>query len=236
VADLTARRSGLILIVGPTGCGKSTLLASLIDRINRGAARHIVTLEDPVEYVHVSMRSLVAQSEVGRDVASFAEGIRGMLRADPDVIAIGELRDSETMQVALAAAETGHLVLASMHTADAAQAVERIVDAFPSHGRDGVRIQVAQTLSAVAALRLVRRAHGTGRRAVVELLIGTDAVRNLIREGKTHQLRSAMQTGRAAGMHTLEMHLAELLERGEIRLEDALSAASRPADLEASAR
>jgi twitching motility protein PilT len=231
VEQLALRKAGLILVVGPTGSGKTTLLAAMIDGLNRSHSRHIVTLEDPIEYVHRDDRCVIAQCEVGSDSTDLAEVIRSILRADPDVIVIGELRDPEAMRSALIAAETGHLVLASLHTVDAPGALERLIDAFPVDGREQIRIQVAQTLSAVLALRLVPRARGKGRRVAAEILVATDAVRNLIREGKTHQLRSVMQTGRSSGMQTLEMHLAALVERGEITDEAALAAAQRPADL-----
>jgi twitching motility protein PilT len=231
VEQLALRKAGLILVVGPTGSGKTTLLAAMIDALNRSHPRHIVTLEDPIEYEHHDDRCVIAQCEVGTDSTDLAKAIRSILRADPDVIVIGELRDPEAMRSALGAAETGHLVLASLHTVDAPGALERLIDAFPADGREQIRIQVAQTLSAVIALRLVARARGKGRRAAAEILVATDAVRNLIREGKTHQLRSVMQTGRASGMQTLEMHLVSLVERGEITADAALCAAQRPADL-----
>ena len=231
IEQLALRKNGLILVVGPTGSGKTTLLAAMIGALNRSHHRHVVTLEDPIEYVHIDDRCVIAQCEIGTDAADLAEAIRAILRADPDVIVIGELRDPEAMRSALGSAETGHLVLASLHTVDAPGALERLIDAFPVDGREQIRIQVAQTLAAVIALRLVPRARGKGRRAAAEILIATDAVRNLIREGKTHQLRSMMQTGRSSGMQTLEMHLAALVERGEITAEAALAAAERVGDL-----
>jgi len=231
VEHLALRKTGLILVVGPTGSGKTTLLAAMVNALNVGHRRHIVTLEDPIEYVHRDSQCVVAQCEIGADSADLADTIRSMLRADPDVIVIGELRDPNAMRNALGAAETGHLVLASLHTVDAPGALERLIDAFPADGREQIRIQVAQTLAAVIALRLVPRSSGKGRRVAAEILIATDAIRNLVREGKTHQLRSMMQTGRAYGMQTLEMHLAALVERGEITAAAALATAERPGDL-----
>lgn len=221
IERLALRRNGLVLVVGPTGSGKTTLLASMIDLLNRAHPRHIVTFEEPIEYRHCSDRCVIAQCEISRDGGDLAGAICGVLRADPDVIVIGELRDVASIRNALGAAETGHLVFASLHTIGAAQALERIIDAFPVDGREHIRIQVAQTLAGVIALRLVTRARGVGRRAATEILVASDAVRNLIREGKIHQLQSAMQTGRASGMQTLEMHLAVLVERGEITREIA---------------
>ncbi|HTX03747.1 MAG TPA: PilT/PilU family type 4a pilus ATPase [Candidatus Acidoferrales bacterium] len=231
VEQFALRKAGLILVVGPTGSGKTTLLASMIDTLNRSHPRHVVTLEDPIEYAHRDDRCVIAQCEIGAGSTDLSEAIQSILRADPDVIVIGELRDPEAMRSALGAAETGHLVLASLHTVDAPGALERLIDAFPVDGREQIRIQVAQTLAAVMALRLVPRARAKGRRAAAEILVATDAVRNLIREGKTHQLRSLMQTGRASGMQTLEMHLVTLVERGEITAQAALAAAQHPADL-----
>lgn len=222
IEKLALRGSGLVLVVGPTGSGKTTLLASMIDLLNRAHPRHIVTFEDPVEYRHVGDRCVIAQREV-RSGNDLAIAISSALRADPDVIMIGELRDAESMRSALGAAETGHLVFSSVHTGGAPGALERIVDAFPVHGRDQIRIQLAQSLAGVVALRLVQRARGRGRRAASEILVASDAVRNLIREGKIHQLQSAMQTGRAFGMQTLETHLWTLVERGEITKNVALA-------------
>ena len=225
------RRAGLALFVGPTGSGKSTALAALIDRINRTDARHIVTVEDPVEYRHAPLRSSIAHRELGTDFSDYASAIRSALRANPDVIAIGELRDLATMRAALSAAETGHLVLSTLHTSDAASGVDRIVDAFEASARHEARAILAQTLIGIASLRLIPRERVAGRRAAVEILIATDAVRALIREGKTHQLRNAIVTGRNAGMQTLEAHLSDLVARGDVALEDARAAGDRPDDV-----
>ena len=224
VATFAQRPAGLVLFTGPTGSGKTTALAALVDRINRMADRNIVTVEDPVEYVHVPARSFVTHCEIGRDVCDYAEALRGFLRADPDVIVVGEMRDRATMAAALTAAETGHLVFATLHTNDAAQTVDRIVDAFPADAHAQIRSQLASVLAGIVALRLIARHDGAGRRAAAEILVGTDAVRALIREGKTHQLRNTIVTGRAAGMQTLETHLSELVVRGEIALADAHAA------------
>jgi len=231
VATFAHHPAGLVLFTGPTGSGKTTALAALIDRINRTSERNVVTVEDPVEYVHVAARSLVTHCEIGRDVDDYAEAVRGFLRADPDVILIGEMRDRETMAAALTAAETGHLVFATLHTNDAAQTVDRIVDAFPADAHAQIRTQFAAVLTGIVALRLVPRHDRAGRRAAAEILIGTDAVRALIREGKTHQLRNTIVTGRAAGMQTLEAHLSELVVRGEITLADARAATNRRAEV-----
>lgn len=233
VAALAERPAGLVLFAGPTGSGKTTALAALVDRVNRTADRNVVTVEDPVEYVHAPLRSLITHRELGRDVSDYAGALRAVLRADPDVVVIGEMRDRATMAAALAAAETGHLVLATVHTNDAAQTVDRIVDAFPPEAHAQVRTQLAAVLAGIVVLRLVRRRDGRGRRAAAEVLVGTDAVRALVREGKTHQLRNAIVTGRAAGMQTLETHLAELVVRGEVSLADARAASSRPEEIRA---
>ncbi len=225
------RPAGLVLFTGPTGSGKTTALAALVDRINRCSERNVVTVEDPVEYVHAPARSLVTHCEIGRDVADYAEALRGFLRADPDVILVGEMRDRATMGAALTAAETGHLVLATLHTNDAAQTVDRIVDAFPADAHVQVRSQLASVLVAIVALRLLPRRGEPGRRAAAEIMVGTDAVRALIREGKTHQLRNTIVTGRAAGMQTLEGHLSELVTRGEVSLVDAQAVTTRPSEV-----
>lgn len=216
VHELTAQRHGLVLFTGPTGSGKTTALAAFADSVNRHHAKHIVTLEDPIEYDHCPIRSVVSQRQVGNDVATFAEAIYAALRSDPDVLIIGEMRDASAMQAALMAAETGHLVCATLHTGDASRTVDRILAAFSGEMQHQIRIQLSQTLLAVICLRLVPRAHGPGRRSASEVLLASDAVRNLIRDGKTHQLQNIVATSRLAGMRTLEAHLSELAAAGEI--------------------
>jgi twitching motility protein PilT len=236
IASFAAAPLGLVLFTGPTGSGKTTALAALIDTINRTRERTIVTIEDPLEYLHAPIRSLIAHCEVGRDVSDFAEALRGALRADPDVILVGEMRDRETIAAALTAAETGHLVFSTLHTNDAAQTIDRVVDVFPSEAQQQVRAQLASVLRATVALRLLPRAGGPGRRAAAEVLTATEGVRAMIREGKTHQLRNAIVTGRAAGMQTLEAHLSDLVGRGEISLEAAQAVSSRPLEIAPPAR
>jgi twitching motility protein PilT len=231
VGALAARNNGLIVFTGPTGSGKTTALAALIDRINRTTERVIATVEDPVEYVHQPMRSVIAHCEIGSDVGDYAAAIHGFMRADPDVVLVGEMRERTTMEAVLSAAETGHLVVSTLHTTDAAQTIDRIIDAFSSDAQSQTRTQLAATLLAVVSLRLVPLRGGDGRIAASEILIGTDAVRSMIREGKTHQLRNAMTTGRAAGMRTLETSLSDLVVRGTISLETARAAANRPAEV-----
>lgn len=201
VTQLLQLEEGLILITGATGSGKSTTLAALVDSLNREQARHIITLEDPIEFVHHSQRSLIQQREVGAHTVSFQQGLKAALREDPDVILLGELRDSETIRLALTAAETGHLVLATLHTRGATQAVDRLVDVFPAEEKNLVRTQLAGSLKAVLAQRLVPAKNG-GRIGLFEVLVATPAVTNLIREGKMHQLPGVLQTGAQSGMQT----------------------------------
>ena len=215
VARFAQLPRGLVLVTGPTGSGKSTTLAALIDLVNRTRADHIVTVEDPIEFIHRHQKSLVNQREVGHDTHSFAAALKHVLRQDPDVILIGELRDLETISVALTAAETGHLVFATLHTQDAAQTIDRIIDVFPPYQQGQVRAQLAATLQGVICQTLVARIGG-GRVVATEVLIATSAVANLIREGKTYQIASSMQAGRALGMHTMDQHLAELVIAGLI--------------------
>ncbi|MBE3555427.1 MAG: PilT/PilU family type 4a pilus ATPase, partial [Thermicanus sp.] len=209
--EVAEKPHGLFLVTGPTGSGKSTTLAAMINYINETQAKHIVTLEDPIEYLHPHKRSIVDQREIGNDTMSFASGLRASLRQDPDVILVGEMRDLETISTAITAAETGHLVLATLHTNDAAQTVDRIIDVFPAEQQGQIRLQVAEVLIGILSIRLLPLAKGKGRVAATEILINTPAAANLIRQNKSHQLRSLMQTGRALGMHTMEMHIRELL-------------------------
>lgn len=216
VADFAGLPRGLVLVTGPTGSGKSTTLAALIDLVNANRSDHIVTVEDPIEFMHTHKRSIVNQREVGHDTHSFANALKHVLRQDPDVILIGELRDLETISVALTAAETGHLVFATLHTQDAPQTIDRVIDVFPPHQQDQVRAQLAATLQGVVCQTLVRRANGRGRAVATEVLKMTPAIANLIREGKTYQIASMMQAGRDLGMHTMDQQLADLVNRGVI--------------------
>lgn len=216
---------GLVLVTGPTGSGKSTTLAALIDLVNSTRADHIVTVEDPIEFMHTHKKSIVNQREVGHDTHSFNNALKHVLRQDPDVILIGELRDLETISVALTAAETGHLVFATLHTQDAPQTIDRVIDVFPPHQQDQVRAQLAGTLQGVVCQTLVKRASGKGRVVATEVLMMTPAIANLIREGKTYQIASAMQAGRGDGMHTMDQHLAELVNSGVITHKAALDKA-----------
>ena len=213
---VTELSQGLVLIVGPTGSGKTTTLAALVQRINATRAVHIVTLEDPIEYEYPAGQSLIHQREIGRDTTSFARGLRAALREDPDVILVGELRDSETMAIALTAAETGHLVLATLHTQDVTSSVNRIVDGLQQN-QQLVRSQLAESLAVVASQRLLARADGQGRVAAYEVLVATDAVRHLIREGQVHQLQSYLQTGARNGMVTMEESMKSLRRTGIIK-------------------
>jgi twitching motility protein PilT len=225
IARFATLARGLVLVTGPTGSGKSTTLAALVDLVNRTRADHIMTVEDPIEFLHGNHKSLVNQREVGNDTHSFAAALKHVLRQDPDVILIGELRDLETISVALTAAETGHLVFATLHTQDAAQTIDRIIDVFPPHQQGQVRSQLAATLQGVVCQTLVKKASGRGRVVATEVLIATPAVANLIREGKTYQIASAMQAGGDLGMHTMDRHLADLVNAGIITQRAALDKA-----------
>ena len=222
---------GLVLLTGPTGSGKSTTLASILNRINETRSVHILTIEDPIEYVHNHKVAAVTQREVGLDSPSFERALRSALREDPDVMLLGEMRDPESIQVALTMAETGHLVFATLHTNDAAQAVDRIIDVFPDWRQDQVRVQLAASLGAIIAQRLLPRIGG-GRVAAFEVLVANHPVRNLIREGKSNQLLNVMATSLGEGMQPLEVSLATLITQGVITHEDALEVSVHPKDLD----
>lgn len=225
---LARKPRGLVLVTGPTGSGKSTTLAAMIDLVNHERAGHIITLEDPIEYLHRHGKCIINQREVNADTKSFALALRAALREDPDVILVGELRDIETMATAITAAETGHLVLATLHTGDAAQTIDRIIDTFPPYQQQQVRIQLSLTLQGVIAQQLLPRADGPGRVAALEILTATPAVRNVIRDGKTHQIASIIQTGGKHGMQTMDTALRDLCRGGMVTYEEALSRASDP--------
>ncbi|HWR40271.1 MAG TPA: PilT/PilU family type 4a pilus ATPase, partial [Patescibacteria group bacterium] len=222
VARMSRLRRGLVLVTGPSGSGKSTTLAAMVEQINRERNCHIITLEDPVEFLHRHRRAVIHQREIPGDAASFAAGLRGALRQDPDVIMVGEMRDRDTTAIALTAAETGHLVLSTLHTASAGGAVERMVDQFPADQQQQIRVQLAGVLQGVIAQQLIPR-NGGGQVAALEILIATPAVRNLIREGNTHQLLSMIQTGSKFGMTTMDDALEALCRQQSIRREDVVS-------------
>ena len=219
---LALKRRGLVLVTGPTGCGKSTTLAAMIGYLNERERRHVVTIEDPIEYEHQNKRCLISQRELGPDTKSFAGALKHALRQDPDVILVGEMRDLATISAALTAAETGHLVLATLHTPNAPQTIDRIIDVFPPHQQQQVRAQLAMALEAVLCQTLVPRSGRPGRVPAVEIMVATSAIRNLIREGKTHQLLNVIQTGTQFGMCTLDQALVVLYRGGEIGLDAAL--------------
>jgi twitching motility protein PilT len=221
VAEFTDLSRGIVLVTGATGSGKSTTLASMIDIINRGRAVHVVTVEDPIEFMHSHKRAIVNQREVGADTTSFAQALRHSLRQDPDVILVGEMRDLETMATALTAAETGHLVLATLHTQDAPGSIERIIDVFPPHQQQQIRVQLAESLAGVVTQQLMPTVDGRGRVPAVEVMVAIPAIRNLIREGKVHQIRSAMQAGGRHGMQTMDKSLATLVRTGKVDLKVA---------------
>ncbi len=221
LADLSRKEKGLVLVTGPTGSGKSTTLAGMIDLINSEYEGHILTVEDPIEFVHRSKKCLVNQREVGPHTQSFNNALRAALREDPDIILVGEMRDLETIQLALTAAETGHLVFGTLHTSSAPKTVDRIIDVFPPNQQAQVRAMFAESIQAIITQTLCKKVGG-GRAAALEILIGTTAVRNLIREGKIHQIPSVMQTSQNVGMQTLEMHLKELVARNLISRETAI--------------
>ena len=230
--ELADKPRGMILVTGPTGSGKSTTLASMIDYINENRPEHIITIEDPVEYVYDRKMALIHQREVGRDVTNFASALRSALREDPDIILVGEMRDYETISAALTAAETGHLVMSTLHTTGAAQTIDRIIDACPAGMQNQVRTQLASVLNGVITQCLIPNARGNGRVVATEILVGTDAVCNQIRENKCHQLGSLMQSGSSVGMHTLNGDLSRLVQNGMINRQMAYKYSNDVAELD----
>ncbi len=228
VINLYERKRGLILVTGPTGSGKSTTLAAIIDKINNNRDAHVITLEDPIEYLHQHKMAMVNQREIGLDSQSYANALRAALREDPDVILVGEMRDFETISVAITAAETGHLVLSTLHTIGAASTVDRVIDVFPPHQQQQIRVQFANVLEAVISQQLIPTLDGRGRVAAFEVMHANHAVRNLIREGKSHQLVSVMQTNRKLGMITMDESITQLFYEGRIEREMAIQFAQDP--------
>ena len=228
VANLARKPRGLILVTGPTGSGKSTTMAAMINLINEEQSCNIITLEDPIEYLHRHKKSLINQREVNADTRSFANGLRAALREDPDVILVGEMRDMDTISIAVRAAETGHLVLATLHTSDASQTIDRIIDVFPPYQQQQIRTQLSLTLQGIISQQLLPRQSGTGRVVAVEILVATPAVRNLVREGKSHQLLTVIQTGAKTGMQSMDAALRDLCRAGVVADEEALMRASDP--------
>jgi twitching motility protein PilT len=231
LAELAQKPRGLVLVTGPTGSGKSTTLAAMIDEVNRTRHEHILTIEDPIEFVHRHKSCIVNQREIGVDAVGFGEALRGALRQDPDVILVGEMRDLETIAIALTAAETGHLVLGTLHTQSASSTIDRIIDVFPAEQQEQVRIQIAGALQGVITQSLLPTADGMGRVAALEILLPDDAVRNLVRQGKVEQIYSVMQTNTARGMQTMEQSLQELVSRRIVTYETALAVTSKPEQL-----
>ena len=227
-SELSLKPRGLILVTGPTGSGKSTTLAAMVNHINENEQAHILTIEDPIEFVHISNKCLINQRELGPHTHSFAAALRSALREDPDVILVGELRDLETIRLALTAAETGHLVFGTLHTASASKTIDRIIDVFPGDEKEMVRAMLSESLQAVISQTLLKNSEGTGRIAAHEIMLGTPAIRNLIREAKVAQMYSTIQTGSAVGMQTLDACLADLVRRRRINLDAARAAAKTP--------
>lgn len=231
VVEMTTRKRGLVLVTGPTGSGKSTTLASLIHVINRNYPYHIITLEDPIEYLHRHDKSVVNQREIGSDSTNYAQALRAALREDPDVILVGEMRDLETISTAITAAETGHLVFSTLHTIGADKTIDRIIDVFPPNQQQQIRIQLASVLECVVSQQLLKKADGSGRVAALEILFANNAVRNLIRESKTYQISSVMQTSKRAGMQTMDDALYDLYMRKLIDADNAVTYAQDPVSM-----
>lgn len=223
VIELTKKKRGLVLVTGPTGSGKSTSLAALINRINENYSHHIITLEDPIEYLHVHKKSIVNQREIGMDTDNYANALRAALREDPDVILVGEMRDLDTIATAVTAAETGHLVFSTLHTIGAAATIDRIIDVFPPHQQPQIRLQLATLLESVISQQLLKTADGKGRVAAFEILHANSAIRALIREGKSHQIPSMIQTSRKIGMITMDDSIYELYQQGRVTKEEAIT-------------
>ena len=232
MTDLTKKKRGLVLVTGPTGSGKSTTLASLIDIINSEQSVHVITLEDPIEYVHQHKKAIVNQREIGMDTISYDNALRAALREDPDVILVGEMRDLDTISTAITAAETGHLVFSTLHTIGAAPTIDRIIDVFPPHQQDQIRIQLASVLEAVISQQLLPTADGKGRVAAFEVMHATPAIRNQIREGKTHQIESIIQTSKKIGMQTMDDALFDLYMKRKIDGAKAIEFAEDPVTME----
>ena len=224
--NVVLRPHGLFLVTGPTGSGKSTSLASMIDHLNQSISRHVITLEDPIEYLHRHGKSIIEQREVGFDTLSFQNGLRASLRQDPDVILVGEMRDLDTIQTALTAAETGHLVLGTLHTQDTSSTVDRIIDVFPTHQRSQTRIMLANVLLGVMSQRLLQKMDRSGRVVATEMMINNSAIKNLIRSEKMHQIPNILQTSRDQGMHTMEMSIKDLVEQGLVSQSELVPYAS----------